>query len=169
MRSIIAKHSCHVYLKPGEVIISHNPILVSTILGSCVAITMYSPNRKVGAICHAMYPHTVKKETSLHYVETAITYICRRMMEYGARADMVIKLFGGAQVLAGSDYSDIRKSIGGQNIIQAHKTLEQLGLSVSKSDTGGTNGRKLLFSIKTGDVYLRKLKMNSNSVYSLGE
>jgi len=38
MKRIIAEHPCNAYLKPGEVIVSHNPILVNTVLGSCVAI-----------------------------------------------------------------------------------------------------------------------------------
>lgn len=169
MRSIIASHSGNAYLKPGEVIISRNPILVSTILGSCVAITMYSPCLNTGAICHAMFPHNVKAEASLCFVDTAIRHIYHMMTEYGGKADLVVKLFGGAQVLASCDYADSRTSIGELNVLQARRTLLQLDLPIAKMDVGGPRGRKLLFSIKTGDVYLRKLKTASNSMYLVGE
>lgn len=169
MRSIIAGHSSHTYLKPGEVIISRKPIMVSTILGSCVAITMYSPSMNTGAICHAVFPHNLKQEASLHYVDTAIRHIFNKMTEYGGKPDMVVKLFGGAHILTNGGYGDFRNSIGELNVIQARKTLEQLELPIAKADVGGSRGRKLLFSIKTGDVYLRRLKMASNSMYLLGE
>jgi len=51
--------------------------------------------------------------------------------------------------------------VGEQNIDQAHKILDQLGLRITKTDIGGTSGRKLFFSMKTGDVYLRKLKISA--------
>lgn len=168
MRRIIANHSAGLYLKPGEVIISRNPILVSTILGSCVAVTMFSPIRNLGAICHAVYPHVRPGEPSLHSVDTAIRHIHRKMIEYGGDADMVVKLFGGAQVLTGSDYGENRKTIGELNVIESYRTLDQLGLVITKKDVGGFRGRKLLFSLKTGDVFLRRLKSRANALW-LGE
>ena len=159
MKRFFAAHSCNHFLKPGEAVISPDPILVSTILGSCVAVTMYSPATGIGAICHAMLPLNLKHDNDLHYVDTAVRYLHQKMEEHGGHTDMIIKLFGGAQVLAG-DYSTTTKlSVGEQNIIQAHKTLNQLGLLITNADIGGTLGRKLHFSLKTGDVYLRKLKL----------
>jgi chemotaxis protein CheD len=159
MRHIIADHSCNAFLKPGEVIISSNPVLVSTVLGSCVAVTMYSPEKRVGAICHAMLPNNLKHRDNLLYVESAVRCIHCKMIEYGGEGDLVIKLFGGAQVLAGCHSTGTRRSVGEQNIAQARKILGQLGLAIATEDVGGNSGRKLLFSIKTGDVYLRKLKL----------
>lgn len=160
MKHIIAEHHGNAFLKPGEVIVSPNPILVSTVLGSCIAVTMYSPEMRVGAICHAMLPNNLKQDADLLYVDSAVHYLYHRMTEYGGRTDLVIKLFGGAQVLAGGYSTSTRKSVGEQNVIQAKITLEQLGLRIAKTDIGGKLGRKLFFSIKTGDVYLRKLKLN---------
>lgn len=158
MRSMISDHHCNVFLKPGEVIVSARPILVSTVLGSCVTVTMYSPGKGVGAICHAMLPNNHKEDNNLLYVDTAVRYSYRKMQEYGAGNDLAVKLFGGAQVLVGGHQFDTGRSVGEQNVIQAKKTLDQLGLSIAKADTGGTMGRKLFFSIKTGTVYLRKLQ-----------
>lgn len=160
MKHIIAEHHGNAFLKPGEAIVSPNPILVSTVLGSCIAVTMYSPGKRVGAICHAMLPNNLKQDDDLHYVDTAVRYLYHRMTEYGGLSDLVIKLFGGAQVLAGSHSTATRKSVGEQNVIQAKIILEQLGLQITRTDIGGKLGRKLFFSMKTGDVYLRKLKLN---------
>jgi chemotaxis protein CheD len=160
VKRIIAEHHDNAFLKPGEAIVSPDPILVSTVLGSCIAVTMYSPAKRVGAICHAMLPNNIKQDNDLLYVDTAVRYLYRRMTEYDGLPDMVIKLFGGAQVLAGGYSTALRKSVGEQNVLQAHIILEQLGLRIAKTDIGGKLGRKLFFSIKTGDVYLRKLKLS---------
>jgi chemotaxis protein CheD len=37
------------YLKPGEIHIADRPGIVTTVLGSCVSVTMYSPRLKTGA------------------------------------------------------------------------------------------------------------------------
>lgn len=163
MKEIIAGHSSIVFLKPGEIIVSRTPILVSTILGSCVAVTMYSPGKKVGAICHAMYPHNPEKKESFLYVETAIRNIYGKMTEYGGKDDMAVKLFGGAQVLTCSLNTGTIKTIGEQNIAQATKTLDELDLKITGTDIGGMRGRKLFFSIMTGDIYLRKLTLNKDT------
>ncbi len=168
MRDSISGHSSNVYLKPGEVIISHNPILISTILGSCIALTLFSPGKHIGAICHAMYPHDPTGEMNVQYVDSAITYIYRKMLEYTVKSDLTVKLFGGARVLAGGEYGEDGKAIGEQNLAQAKRTLNELGLSLASSDIGGLRGRKLLFSIKTGDVYLRRLRIGGN-LLSVGE
>ena len=117
---------------------------------------------KAGAICHAMYPHNPEEEKSFLYVETAIRNIYSRMIEYGVKEDVVVKLFGGAQVLTCSENTKVIKTIGEQNITQAKKILAELGLSIASADLGGKRGRKLFFSIMTGDVYLRKLRLNNN-------
>ncbi len=164
MRDCINGHSSNVYLKPGEVIISQNPILVSTILGSCIAVTIFSPSNKIGAICHAMYPCNPTDDVNVQYVDSAIQYVFGKMLEYAGKIDLIVKLFGGAKVLAGGEYGEDRMAIGEQNISQAKRTLAELGLAIANSDIGGVRGRKLLFSIKTGDVYLRRLKNTGNAL-----
>jgi chemotaxis protein CheD len=161
MKSIIADHRHNPFLKPGEVIISPDPILVSTVLGSCVAVTMFCPETGVGAICHAMLPVNLKQDDNFLYVDTAIRHLHSKMLQHAGDCELVIKLFGGAQVLTGAHGGGFKQSVGEQNIYQATRTLEQLDLIIAKSDIGGNVGRKLFFSMKTGDVYLRKLKLGS--------
>lgn len=157
MRSLISSHKHNYYLKPGEVFVSRNPVLVTTVLGSCVAVTMFSPSQGVGAICHAMLPGNLDQARDLIYVETAVRYIYAKMGKYGATADMVVKVFGGAQVLDVANYSTTKATVGEQNVAKAEEVFTSLGLSAVKADVGGVRARKLFFSIKNGDVYLRKM------------
>ena len=164
MKSLIASHLHNHYLKPGEVVVSRKPVLVTTVLGSCVAVTMFSPTHGVGAICHAMLPGKSDRAQDLLYVETAVRYIYGKMVKYGAIDDMVVKLFGGAQVLDAANYSSTKLTVGEQNVALAEVVFKELGLTAAKTDVGGVRGRKLFFSIKNGDVYLRKMGVRSDLI-----
>ena len=76
---------------------------------------------------------------------------------YGAQDNIVIKLFGGAQVLALGNYAPAKRTIGEMNVARAEEILNLLGLTVDNADIGGIYGRKLYFSTMNGDVYLRRM------------
>lgn len=158
MKKLIDSHTHNLYLKPGEVVVSLQPLLVSTVLGSCVAVTMFSPKRRFGAICHAMLPVNEGRESDLRYVDTAIRYLYDRAVEHGAGGDLVVKLFGGAQLLDMDKQSPVKASVGEQNIVRAEAVLAALGLTVSARDTGGPAGRKLFFCTRDGHVFMRRLR-----------
>ncbi|MBT1072759.1 chemotaxis protein CheD [Pelotalea chapellei] len=158
MKELIASHTCTAYLKPGEVIVARKPLLVSTVLGSCIAVTMYSRLHRVGAICHAMLPDGGVGNEDLRYVDTAIHHIYRKVVEYGAGSELEVKLFGGARVLTVGDYSSTKLTVGEQNIAHAQKVLGLLGLKITASDTGGLRGRKLFFCTRDGGVYIRMMR-----------
>lgn len=158
MKNLIASHSHNIYLKPGEVLVSRTPVLVSTVLGSCVAVTMFSASRGFGAICHAMLPVNTGREADLRYVDTALRHIYAKSLECGAGNDVVVKLFGGAQVLNIGGRSPQKQTVGYQNVVMAETVLASLGLAVTTRDTGGNRGRKLFFCTRSGDVFVRHMR-----------
>lgn len=158
MKTLIASHTHNIYLKPGEVVITRKPVLVSTVLGSCVAVTMFSAARGFGAICHAMLPENTGRDNDLRYIDTALQHIHTKIVEYGIGNDLVVKLFGGAQVLNSSNNGPDRFTIGEQNVAKAEQELKSLGFNVFARDTGGLQGRKLFFCTRSGDVYMRLMR-----------
>jgi len=135
---------------------AYEPSLVSSVLGSCVAVTMFSPARRIGAICHAMLPDSGGRNNDLRYVDSAVQHIYQKMKESGA-VDLVVKLFGGAQVLDIGSYASEKRTVGEQNVAQAEMVLAELGLEIAARDTGGIQGRKLYFCTRGGDVYLHRM------------
>lgn len=164
MKKIIASHTHNIYLKPGEVLVTRSPVLVSTVLGSCVAVTMFSASCGFGAICHAMLPENAGRDNDLRYVDTALRHIYDKMVHYGVGNDLVVKLFGGAQVLNVVENKSTKFTIGEQNVSKADAVLESLGLTVSARDTGGLQGRKLFFCTRSGDVYMRRMREGKHTV-----
>ena len=139
------------------------PVLVSTVLGSCVAVTMFSASSGIGAICHAMLPENLGRDNDLRYVDTALLNIYSKIVKYGIGRDLVIKLFGGAQVLNITDRSSERQTVGEQNVAKAEAVLDSLVLIVSARDTGGFRGRKLFFCTRSGDVFMRLMREGKHS------
>lgn len=158
MKKLIDSHTHNIYLKPGEIVVSHEPVLVSTVLGSCVAVTMFSAMCGVGAICHAMLPDNAGRDEDLRYVDTALRHIFHKVVEYGAGGDLVVKLFGGAKVLDAGNGEQTGRTVGEQNVARALEILDLLGLPVAGADTGGVVGRRLFFCTRNGDVYVRRMR-----------
>ncbi len=158
MKNLIESHTHNIYLKPGEVVVARKPVLISTILGSCVAVTMFAPDCGFGAICHAMLPDSGGRGEDLRYVDTALHHIHRKAVEYGVEKKLVVKLFGGSSMLNVDSNEASVLTIGEQNVARALEVIASLGLEVSGSDTGGPVGRKLYFCTRDGDVYLRRMR-----------
>ncbi|MFA6500049.1 MAG: chemotaxis protein CheD [Desulfurivibrionaceae bacterium] len=148
-------------LTPGKLLIIDQPTLVSTILGSCVSLCLYSKKFRVGAICHGMLPRQTKLPVIGHfpYVDTAVSHMLETMTSrFGiAPSELTVKLFGGASVLqthmAGADGF----AIGQQNIAAALETLARFGLTPDVQKTGGTEGYKIFFNTDTGEVFVRRI------------
>ena len=45
-----------VILQPGELFFGKEDVVVRTVLGSCIAITLWHPEQKQGGMCHYMLP-----------------------------------------------------------------------------------------------------------------
>lgn len=156
-----------VFLHTGDAYIGVKPTIVSTVLGSCVAISMFSPRKKQGVICHAFLPSRSEiknvSEPSIQicrYVDTAVDHLLKSMRRLGVRKnELEVKLFGGA---TGLTYSQVRPScalgIGNRNVDAAMENLKVKGLKPLSMDVGGNVGRKLLFCTYTGDVWIKRLE-----------
>lgn len=150
-----------VYLKPGEMYISSNPTLVSTVLGSCVSVTMFNYRLKVGAICHGLLPSfttidgcAYSRTNDLDYVDQSIEKMFSLYETYGIKSSEIeVKLFGGADVLLHSRVA----SVGIQNVQTAIQAIKSKGLNLISSSVGGISGRRILFYTHTGEVFLKRL------------
>jgi chemotaxis protein CheD len=158
-----------VTLHPGEVLMSDEPLAVTTILGSCIAVCMYDPMTSRGAICHAslpMAPVVLHKEP-FRYADEAILYLLERFRRLGIPTSRLkVKVFGGADVLANSR-RDGYVTIGKQNTMAALETLGWQNIKPSVTETGGDRGRKLVFVTNTGEVYVKRIGKIASKFHDL--
>ena len=149
-----------VYLRPGERHFAENPTLVTTVLGSCVSVTMHSRRLAAGAICHALLPegNGEKDTVGFRYVDSSIRRMVGWFDRLGVRRrDIEVKLFGGADLLKVAATCAGNATVGHSNIEMAIKTIESEKLRLLASDVGGNAGRKLYFYSHTGEVLVRRI------------
>ncbi|HMD99014.1 MAG TPA: chemotaxis protein CheD [Terriglobia bacterium] len=153
-----------VYLQPGELHLAREPVIIRTLLGSCVGITFWSARLRIGALCHALLPRCpngssagVSRATGRRYVDYCVRDLARQFDELGVpRAEVQVKVFGGADVLLVSNGGS-RATVGRQNCDVALEVLRAEGFDVIASSLGGTVGRNIQFNTGTGEVLLRRL------------
>ncbi|MGE4319509.1 MAG: chemotaxis protein CheD [Deferribacterales bacterium] len=148
-----------VYLKPGEVYFADESLVIHTVLGSCISITMYCRKIKAGIMSHCMLPcssESVKQgDDCMKYVDCSVLYMNRLFLQKKIeKRDIEVKLFGGSDMFAPANST---VTVGQRNITAALSILDKLGYNISARDTGGAFTRKLYFSIDTGTVYQRKI------------
>ncbi|MEA2238356.1 MAG: chemotaxis protein CheD [Thermoanaerobaculia bacterium] len=146
-----------VYLYPGQIVTSGQPLMVSTILGSCVSISMWDPSTLIGGINHYLLPNNpVPGQSDLRYGNTAIERLIEQLAGLGVKKQRIVaKVIGGASVL--TSFSGSRQSIGDQNVAVARQLLAKHGIEISAEQTGGTRGRKLLFHTGNGSVFSKEI------------
>ena len=86
-----------IYLKPGELMVAEEPVMVTTVLGSCVSVTMFHPETGAAAICHAMLPHGGTATALSMSMPQCIIWSDISGMEI-PRKEIQVKLFGGADM-----------------------------------------------------------------------
>jgi chemotaxis protein CheD len=162
------------YLKPGEVILSDKAAIVSTVLGSCISVTLFNQRLKIGAICHNLLPICKDKHLcsdncpeAFRYVECTIGRMLKEFSSLGiAEREIEVKLFGGAAMFNLDRIANSAKNVGRQNIETALKILDEYSIKLAASDTGGSQGRKIIFYTHTGEVCLKRLNRTEMKVLS---
>ena len=151
----------HVTLMPGELFCGKNPTVITTVLGSCVSVTMLCRRLSLWAICHGVLPEGNEDDPPgcCRYVDESI----RRMSEWferrgTLRKEIEVKLFGGAEIMMDYGRGSRFVPVGRANVNMALKTLETERLRVLTSDVGGYTGRKLRFHTRTGDVMVKRFR-----------
>lgn len=140
-----------VFLSPGEVFCAAAPALVTTVLGSCVSITLWDKERKVGGVNHFVLP---RGGESSRYGEAAVLELLEGVLDFGAHLrSLQAKVFGGAAVLPVGGEG----SVGAANVAFALGELSRRGIPVVGRRTGGERGRLLVFNTGTGEAFVRPL------------
>ena len=152
-----------IFLQTGDCYLGVRPTLVTTVLGSCVAVTMSAPHRQIGAICHAFLPDSAKfnareKDPQVcRFVDTAVESMLASLMRLKiSPEELVVKVFGGAAGIMSGNRCTLY-DIGTRNLDAVQERLTDHGIRVTRSSTGGCQGRKLLFLTHTGDVWVKML------------
>jgi chemotaxis protein CheD len=140
-----------VFLSPGDVICLDEPALITTVLGSCVSVTLWDKDRRIGGLNHFVLP---KGGESSRYGDTAMLELLEGVLALGAHLrSLEAKVFGGAAVLPVGGEG----TVGTSTVAVALGELARRGIPVTGRRTGGERGRLLMFNTETGEALVRWL------------
>ena len=148
-------------ISPGEYQVTSEPVVLTTILGSCIAACIHDPVTHTGGMNHFMLPHqshTDDQNRPLRYGLFAMETLINEMMKQGSqRNNLVLKICGGGDMMQG------KTDIGEQNInfIQDFITRDRLPLEAS--DLGGSQPRRVAFFPTTGRLFISKLDQQTDN------
>lgn len=148
---------------------TNSGVLASFGLGSCVAVAMFDPHKKLGGLAHVMLPQSRGKDSEKapgKFADTAVSLLLEELLKVGARKNSIrCKIVGGAQMFdlpgagrtnqrggAVAAGSNLATNIGARNTEAVKGALDQLGIPLIGEDTGGNYGRTVKFNTSNGEV-----------------
>lgn len=142
---------------PGQFVITSVPSLISTVLGSCIAVCLWDKRNGIGGMNHYLLPGTREDDVSnTNRGITAIPLLIRSMINRNVKIeDLEAKIFGGCNSLYTNN--DLFK-VGERNTAIAIAVLQDYNIKLKAHHVGGGNGRKIVFNTSNGIVRMRLLK-----------
>lgn len=141
----------------GESRISNNPaVVLTTILGSCIATCLYDPIAKVGGMNHFLLAEPNGEALDQHSMQRygvhAMEVLINAMLGKGARRERLrARLYGGATM-----HRSFR-DIGGSNSRFAKQFLRNEGIMMVAEDVGGFAARRVEFRAGLGLARCRSI------------
>lgn len=140
-------------------IVEHDGI-AGMLVGSCVGLFMFEPVKKVVAAAHVSLPSmSLSGDTGLtdatagKFGDAAPDHLLSLIEAAGgSRSRIVVKMAGAACMFGNATASNgaARETIGELNAEAVRQSVMRLGLTLSASECGGSNGRKLFFDTRDG-------------------
>ena len=144
-----------ILLLPGEYHISKEPVIIETLVGSCVSVCLYNTKSGQAAMNHFLQEQPASETASDigQYGSTATEYIIKALMKFDSvPGHYRAQIFGGAVVIKTSSH---KSNIGQENIDIARKILANHRIRIIREEIGGTRGRRVRFDTSTNTVFCR--------------
>ncbi|MDD1697542.1 MAG: chemotaxis protein CheD [Methanoregula sp.] len=133
-------------------------------LGSCIGLTMYDPNLRLGAMVHIMLPESGgRMDRPGKYVDTAVPLLVKELVALGCKnRSIVAKIAGGACMF---EYFGTNLNIGERNAVKVRLLLQDHNIQLAAEDVGGKVGRSVTFlPTNDGKVTIRRADGTSSSL-----
>lgn len=134
-------------LHPGDVACADRGEVLSTLLGSCVAIILTDPRRTVGVMCHIVHskPPLSHERSSTSYGTVAIEAMDRLLLARGISPRLCeAYVYGGGNMFPGLI---TQSHVGDANAEWTLGMMRERGVRVIGQDLGGRVYRRLRWTV----------------------
>ncbi len=159
-------------INPGELFATSEPVVISTLLGSCVSACIWDSVNKVSGMNHFLLAQKKYGLTSSvlmtdegRYGVHAMDSLINKIINLGGnRKYLKAKALGGGNVLLNPDRrhsSDL--TIGAVNATFIRNYLTENGIPLVSHHLGGDIGRMIYFDTCDYSVYVKKVDIKKQS------
>jgi chemotaxis protein CheD len=154
---------------PGEFFVSAEPMIVYTVLGSCVSACIRDPLAGVGGMNHFMLPKPKEAGTdswgeSTRYGSYAMESLINEILKRGGvKSRLEVKLFGAGRIYEGNI------DVGARNAEWVLEYIKTEGLIACKTDLGDVLPRKIYYFTESGRVLMKKIEKVKNDTIATRE
>jgi chemotaxis protein CheD len=152
-----------VKILPGEYYATSRPMLIVTVLGSCVSACVRDRVSGIGGMNHFMLPAIndfgEPVNASARYGTYAMEVLINQLLKMGARRqNLEAKVFGGGSVIKGFTVANV----GERNAAFVREYLKTEQIPIVAEDLLDVFPRKVYFFPSEGRVLIKKLKVLHN-------
>lgn len=154
-----------VYLGPGDFRFycpapGKPPLIrLHTLLGSCVSIVVWHPERGIGGMNHIILPERSARAAAAagaagdgRYCSSAVAMLCQEIARAGTKPQQYqTYLVGGGKMYA-LPSGDEEGNVGARNIAAARSQLKAAGFLIRNEHVGQEGYRKVELDLRTGAV-----------------
>jgi chemotaxis protein CheD len=147
--------SAAVVLHPGDLYFG-DAVQIGTLLGSCVAIALWHPRRRIGGMCHYLVPSRGKaaagQALSGRYADEAMRLLLHHVYRHCTRpAEYQVGMFGGGYQFP-TAWCGNATDVPRMNVVAGHRLLSEAGFVLNARHVGGLGFRQVTLDLATGEM-----------------
>ncbi|QTN28967.1 chemotaxis protein CheD [Rhodoferax sp. AJA081-3] len=145
----------NVFLMPGDYHVGDARCRISTLLGSCVSITLWHPQALVGAMSHFVLSGTSSDGVrNARYSDDALQLMLCKLRAKGVDpTECLAKVFGGGAMFDRTKSPGL-PDVGRRNGEAARNLLLAHNIPIISESLFGDGYRKIMFNVSTGDIWV---------------
>jgi chemotaxis protein CheD len=164
-----AANRVDVFLQPGEYCVGDASYRIRTVLGSCVSVTLWAPERRVGAMSHFLLASRgASKELEdarglgvptldARYGDEALRLMLHDLGHRGVSpVHCHAKIFGGGNMFPTQRSAGV-VAVGRRNGEAARALLAGYGIEIVSESLFGEGHRQIAFDVGSGHVWARQV------------
>ena len=167
-------HVIEIFLQPGDFYFGDRDTRIRTVLGSCVSIVCWHPQKMIGGMCHYMLPTRGERrndEPDGKYADEAMEMFLREMRAANTQpSEYQVKVFGAGNMFPLAGNGDCRyctpekayhkaeglcPKVPCRNRQVAYDLVRKHGFTIHAEHLGGQGHRQLLFDVWSGNAWMK--------------
>ncbi len=139
----------------GELHVSKEPLIIQTVLGSCIGVILWDTITHVGGMAHFVIGKKPNnRKPSNYYGDVALQNLLQKMISLGAsQKNLKAKIYGGAHIFK---HLSSGLKISQENIEEAINFLNDQKIEIVDQDIGGNDPREIIFCTIDFSVIVNK-------------